>query len=57
MEKLYKTEEVAEILKLNKQTVRRFCSESKIKSVKVGRRYMIKESALELYTEGVAEKI
>jgi excisionase family DNA binding protein len=57
MEKLYTMEQLAEVLHLNKQTVRRFCGAGKIKSIKIGRRYMVKESSLELYTSGLAEKI
>lgn len=44
MEKLFTSEELAEVLKINKQTVLRFIRENKIKAVKIGREYRVKES-------------
>jgi len=46
MEKLYNALEVAQILKLNKDTILRFIREGKIKAVKVGREYRIREAIL-----------
>jgi len=48
---LYTAEEVAKILKIDKQTVLRFIREKKIKAIKIGREYRIKESELEQYTK------
>ncbi len=56
MEKLYTIKQLAEALKLNIQTVRRFCATGKIKAIKIGREYRVKESDLELYTGQVASK-
>lgn len=47
IEKLYSASEVSKILKLNLQTVQRFIREERIKAVKVGREYRIKEPDLE----------
>ena len=52
MEQLYTSDEAAKILKLNNETIRRFIREEKIKAVKIGREYRIKQSDLELYTGG-----
>ncbi len=47
IEKLYNVDEVAEELQLNKQTVLRFIREKKLKAIKVGRTYRIKEIFLD----------
>ena len=52
MEQFYTSDEAAKILKLNVQTIQRFIREEKIRAVKVGREYRIKESDLELSTGG-----
>lgn len=49
IEKLYTPQEVAKELQINPQTLLRFIREKKIKAVKVGRAYRIKESDLEQY--------
>ena len=49
MQKLYTPQEIAEILRINEQTVLRFIREGKIKAVKAGRAYRISERALEDY--------
>lgn len=46
---LHTPEEVSLILKLNPQTVLRFIREKKIKAIKIGRKYYIKESSLDEY--------
>ena len=64
METLYTSDEVAKMLKINRQTILRFIRENKIGAVRAGRAYLIKESDLELYlmgqkklsTEEVAQK-
>ncbi len=49
MEKLHSAQEVSEILTLNVQTIQRFIRMGKIKAIKIGRTYRIKESDLESY--------
>jgi excisionase family DNA binding protein len=51
MEKLYKANEVAELLHLHEQTILRFVREGKIRAVKSGRQYLIKESDLQGYLD------
>jgi len=57
MEKLYNVDEVAEILRIHKETVLRFCRESKIKASKIGREYRIKESDLKAYIDLSTNKL
>ena len=52
MEKLYTVKEIAEALSLNKMTVQRFIKEKKIKAVKVGREYRVKESDYNEFIKG-----
>lgn len=47
IEKLYTIKEVAEELDLNPQTVQRFVREGRMKSIRVGRVYRIKEAHLD----------
>lgn len=55
MDKILTIEEAAERLKLNPQTVSRYCREGKIQAVKVGKAYRIRESALaEILGSGTA---
>lgn len=51
MEKLYTAKQVADLLQINVHTVLRFIREGKIKAIKVGREYRIKQSMLDLYTQ------
>ncbi len=46
IEKMYTSLEVAQILQLNHQTTLRFFREKRIKTIKIGRRYMVKETDL-----------
>lgn len=55
MEKLYTALQVAEALQLNEQTVLRFIREGKIKAIKVGRSYRIKEADLKAYLDGAGK--
>ena len=50
IEKLYTSEDVAKILKIDRQVVLRYIREKKIKSIKIGKAYRIKESAIEDFT-------
>lgn len=52
METFYTSDEVAKILKINRQTIQRFIREGKIKATKIGREYRIKKSDFDLYTGG-----
>lgn len=56
MTKLYTTEEVAEILKYDVQTIRRFIREEKITAYKVGKEYRIKEEDLEIFLKKEADE-
>lgn len=49
--KFYTTEEIAEILKMDAETIRRFIRESKIKAHKIGSEWRIKESDLMEFIE------
>ena len=49
--KLFTTEEVAKILKIDPETVRRFVNEEKIIAFKVGREWRIKEGDLTNFIE------
>ena len=51
MEKLLRAKEVAGILRLNEFTILRFIREGKIKAIKSGRQYLIKETDLQLYID------
>lgn len=48
---LYTTEEIAKMLKINKETLLRFIREKKIKAIKIGREYRIKESDYNAYID------
>lgn len=56
MTKLYTTEEVAEILKYDVQTIRRFIREEKITAYKVGKEYRIKEEDLGIFLKKEADE-
>lgn len=49
--KLLTTEEVAEILKVDVESVRRFISSGRITAFKVGREWRIKEEDLKVFIE------
>ncbi len=49
MEKLYTPEEIAEVLKKKLGTIWKYLRENKIKAMKVGREYRIKESDLKAF--------
>ena len=57
MEKLFTIEELAEVLQLNKQTVQRFVRENKIKAIKVGREYRVKQYDLDTFLHLSTNKI
>lgn len=50
--KYYTTNEVAEILKLNPETIRRKIKAGKIKAVSIGTRYRISEEEVKRFMEG-----
>ena len=54
MEQLYTPEEVAKILAISMTTMYRFMKENKIKTIKVGSQYRIKESELNDFLSEVA---
>ena len=56
MTKLYTTEEVADILKYDVQTIRRFIREGKITAYKVGKEYRIKEEDLDIFLKKEADQ-
>ena len=47
--KLYNVDQISKILQINPQTTLRFIREGKIKAIKVGREYRVKESDLNEY--------
>lgn len=49
MEKLYTTEEIADILNYDVQTIRRLIREGKIKAYKAGKEYRVEENDLKKY--------
>lgn len=49
---LFTPKEVANLLKINKETVLRFIREGKIKAIKIGREYRVKESDYNQYVDG-----
>lgn len=49
--KFYTTEEVAEICRVTKETVRDWCRTGKLKGTKRGRSYLIAEDDLKEYLE------
>ena len=51
METIYTTKEVSEYLKLSELTVRRYITDGKLKSYKVGRTHRITETALKEYID------
>lgn len=53
MEKLYTPDEVADYLKLSPLTVRDFLRASKIKGIKVGKEWRIKEKDLQAYVDSL----
>lgn len=46
MEKLYTTKEVAEMLKLNERTIKRYIKEGTLKAVRIGSAVRITEKAI-----------
>jgi excisionase family DNA binding protein len=50
-EKIYTTEQVAEILQIHPLTVLKYIKNGKLKGVKLGRVYRIRESALQVFLE------
>lgn len=56
MEKLYTTEEIADILNYDVQTIRRFIREGKIPAYKVGKEYRVEENHLKKYLKGEVSK-
>ena len=52
METFYTSDEVAKMLKINRQTILRFIRENKIGAIKICREYRIKQSDLENYLGG-----
>ena len=50
-EKIYTTEQVAKILQIHPLTVLNYIKSGKIKAVKLGRVYRIRESALQNFLE------
>ena len=55
MEKLLTAKEVAGILRLNDQTVLRYVREGKLKAIKVGKQYLVKEADLQAYLDGAGD--
>lgn len=53
MEKLFNTKELAGVLRINEQTAQRFIREGKIKALKIGRSYQVKESDIDAYLTSV----
>lgn len=51
MQTLYTPKEVSEILKINKDTLLRFLREKRLKSVKIGREYRIREQDLQSFID------
>lgn len=49
--KVYDLDELCEVLKLNKQTLRIYIREGKLKASKVGRKYIITEENLKEFLE------
>lgn len=56
MTKLYTTEEVAEILKYDVQTIRRFIREGKLSAHKIGKEYRIEEEDFEVLLKKEADQ-
>lgn len=52
LEKLYTPEQIAEMLSLTKITIYRYIKEKKIKSIKIGNQYRIKESDYNDFIKG-----
>jgi len=52
IEKLYTTKEVAKILKLHQITVNKFLILGRIKGIKIGNRWRVKESELRRFMDG-----
>jgi len=50
-EKLYKPSEIAEILSMNVQVIRKYLREGKMLHYKIDRNYLISESHLKKYLE------
>jgi len=51
VETIYTTEQVAEILQIHPLTILRYIKSGKLKGVKLGRIYRIRESALQTFLE------
>ncbi len=48
MDKYLTTEEVAQIYRIDEETVRRWCNNKKLKAIKVGRKWLIEKDILNL---------
>ena len=44
--KIYNLDEVCELLKMNKQTIRKYIRNGKLKASKVGTHYMVQDEAI-----------
>lgn len=51
IEKVYTTKEIAEMLKVSEQNIRIFIKQKKIKAIKIGKNYRVKESDLNQYLQ------
>lgn len=49
--KVYDLNEVCELLKMNKQTIRKYIREGKLKASKVGTHYMVTEESIKAFLE------
>lgn len=49
--KVYDLNEVCELLKMNKQTIRKYIREGKLKASKVGTHYMVTEESIKVFLE------
>lgn len=47
--KIYNLNEVCELLKMNKQTIRKYIRNGKLKASKVGTHYLVTEDAIKEY--------
>lgn len=56
MEKLYTTEQVAELLQVSVITVRRYIKSGKLKASKIGKDYRIKESDIDNFLKSTKTK-
>ena len=49
--KVYTIQEVADILKLSRQTIYNYVNQNKIKATKIGKEYRIEKAALESFLQ------